>query len=283
MPIKELYRQYLQQLQGLYGLQEATVMTDRVFESTASISRSEVIKNPFRQLDSDTTQNLAHCFSQLLQHRPLQYVLGETWFQHLRFKVDERVLIPRPETEELVHLILNDKRSLHVDLSILDIGTGSGCIAVSLKKNLPACTVTAIDKSEPALEVARDNAEFHHTTIRFLKMDILDEQQWKNLPVFDIMASNPPYIPLHEKEKMPKNVVQHEPHLALFVENEDPLVFYKKIAALGMKHLGGNGKIYLETHENHAQEVKALFSSGPYTAEVLQDASGKERMLRVTT
>lgn len=283
MAIKELYRNYLLQLQGIYPLSEATVIMDWVFESIAAVKRSDLVKDPSRQLHNKTIEQLSNIFSQLLQHKPVQYVLGEAWFYHLKLKVNEAVLIPRPETEELVEMVIADRSTQIIDPLVLDIGTGSGCIAIALKKNLPAAIVSAVDVSEMALAVAKENAARYNVLIDLMHLDFLDEKKWGALPRYHIIISNPPYIPENEKEKLAKNVADHEPHTALFVPAKDPLLFYRKIASFARSHLHPKGKIYLETHEDHAKEVKALFSKDYAYAEIKKDLFGKERMLVVAT
>jgi len=282
MGIKELYRNYLSQLRQIYPLSEATVITDRAFESIANIKRADLVKDPTKQLTNETVNQLATALTQLLQHKPIQYVLGEAWFYHLKFKVNEAVLIPRPETEELVEMVINSRKLLVPDTSILDIGTGSGCIAVAIKKNMPAAILSAIDVSEAALEVAKENAKQHTVNINFMEMDFLNESTWDRLSQYHIIISNPPYIPKKEKEKLAKNVVDHEPHLALFVPDKDPLLFYDKIAAFGRSHLNSNGKIYLEVHEDLAKEAKALFQKDYSYARIKKDMFGRERMLIIS-
>lgn len=279
MTIKKLYRDILVQIQAVYGLGEATVITDRLFESIASVTRSDLVKDPSRPLSKKTTVQLTEALKQIRRHRPVQYILGETWFYHLKLKVNEFVLIPRPETEELVGIVLSDRKSQLTDPSILDIGTGSGCIAVALKKNLPASNISATDISEWALKVAEENAVRHHSPINFIQMDFLDENKWDQLPSFDIIVSNPPYIPINEKEKLAKNVLDYEPHSALFVPENKPLLFYGKIAAFGKTHLRRDGKIYLETHEDHAGEVLALFKTEYGKVELKKDGFGKDRFV----
>ena len=260
MTLKELYRNYLLQLQGIYPLSEATVITDRAFETIAAIKRADLVKDPTRQLNNRTMQQLNSAFTQLLQHKPIQYVLGEAWFYNLNLKVNENVLIPRPETEELVELVIASRKSQITDAAILDIGTGSGCIAIAIKKNMPAAKVSAIDVSKVALTLAEENAMQHNARINFIQLNFLDESKWDQLPQYHIIISNLPYIPLKEKRKLAKNVAGYEPELALFVPDKNPLLFYEKIAAFGRSHLNSNGKIYLETHEDLAKEVKALFN-----------------------
>jgi release factor glutamine methyltransferase len=186
----------------------------------------------------------------------VQYVLNEAWFTGLKLYVDENVLIPRPETEELADMAIKDVlKNNNQSIAILDIGTGSGCIAIGLKKNLPGATVYAVDVSEGALEVARKNANENSAAIHFILSDILDEKKWIHLPGVDVIISNPPYIPVNQMEEMSNNVIKHEPHLALFVPDENPLVFYKSIAGLAEKKLLPGGKIFVEVHENSAGKV----------------------------
>lgn len=280
MTIKEQYRFFLQQLQTIYNLNEATVITDWVFESLAGIERFDVIKNPDLPLSVAKEEALSNSLTTLLQHKPVQYVLGEAWFYKMKLKVNEQVLIPRPETEELVQLVLTHVATDQIAApTILDIGTGSGCIAIALKKNIPAAIVTAIDVSGEALLVAKENAINQDTAIRFFQTDFLNEVKWTDLPTFDIISSNPPYIPINEKEKLDINVTAYEPHQALFVPDNLPLLFYKKIADFGKTNLTKNGKIFMETHENFAKETKALFEENYSRVEIKKDIFGKERMV----
>ena len=282
MTIKELYRNYLLKLQKIYSLSEATTITDMLFEKLASVTRTGMIKNPAMQPGSSVIKQLDQHFEQLLLHKPVQYVLGEAWFYHLKFKVNEHVLIPRPETEELVEQLIKDRKSKLTDPAILDIGTGSGCIPVAIKKHLPAAVMLAIDVSEKALLLAKENAALHNAHISFLLLDFLNEKNWDSLPLLDIIISNPPYIPFSEKEKLDKNVTAYEPHLALFVPDGSPLVFYQKIAAFGRMKLKPKGTIYLETHEELAKEVAGLFMKDYQTVMIKKDMYGKERMVLVT-
>ena len=282
MTIKELYRNFLLQLQDIYSLSEATVITDRVFEKVAGIRRTDLVKDPARVLNDKTIEQLNSSLAQLQQHKPVQYVLGEGWFYHLKLKINEHVLIPRPETEELVELIIADRRSRLTDISVLDIGTGSGCIPIALKKNLPAAIINAIDVSEAALVVAKENAKDHNAAINFTQMDFLEEEQWEDLSMFDIIVSNPPYIPESEKKQIATNVLDHEPHMALFVPDNRPLLFYEKIAVFGKTHLKPNGKMYMETHSGQAGAVAALFQNIYSSVEIKNDLFGKERMVIVS-
>ncbi len=217
--------------------------------------------------------------------KPLQYVLGETEFYGLRFKVNPSVLIPRPETEELVEWIISDlpkpKTSIE-GLKIIDIGTGSGCIPISLKKNLPEAQLFALDISPEALDVSIQNAALNQTTVNFIQADILNLLNKQLIAEkFGIIVSNPPYVTDAEKEQMLPNVLQHEPHLALFVPDNDPLIFYKAIADFAIKHLDTTGSLYLEINENLGEETVQLLKQMGFKKIVLrQDLSGKDRMIR---
>ena len=283
MTVKELYRNYLTALHGIYNLNEATAITDLVFETIASFKRTDIIKYPKKTLHPPLPDLLQNALSQLLEHKPVQYVLSEAWFYNLKFKINEHVLIPRPETEELVEQVILNRDTKILKPRILDIGTGSGCIPVILKKNIPDAEITAIDLSENALLVARENAAHHKTTVDFIQMDFLSEPAWQSLPRFDTIVSNPPYIPLNEREKLAKNVQDYEPHAALFVPENAPLLFYKKIALFSKTNLQLNGIIFLETHEDLAKDVALLFEQEHFRVEIKKDGSGKERIVMAST
>jgi release factor glutamine methyltransferase len=281
MTAKEIYRNFLVELQKIYSLNEATIITDWVFESVAHIKKTDLIKTPTLELNEAVQKKIAAKLPELLSHKPVQYILQKAWFYNLSFTVNEHVLIPRPETEELVETLLSDYKKKITNPSILEVGTGSGCIAVALKKNMPAAQITAIDISKDALKVAEQNAIKNHTAIGFKEINFLNESLWKTLPMFDIIVSNPPYIPNNEKEKLDINVVKFEPHTALFVPDNSPLIFYEKIAAFAKEHLNYGGSVYVETHENYAKEVAAVFGKGYQTVLIKKDIFGKERMVVV--
>ncbi|HTL10787.1 MAG TPA: peptide chain release factor N(5)-glutamine methyltransferase, partial [Chitinophagaceae bacterium] len=218
--------------------------------------------------------------ARLLNHQPVQYVLNEAWFYRLKLFVDEQVLIPRPETEELVDWVLKDPRTKSNYISALDIGTGSGCIALALKKNAPWLSVHACDVGAGAIQVAGKNALAVGADVHFHLMDILQPAQWSTLPVVDIIISNPPYIPLHNKAAMANNVLTYEPSLALFVPDEDPLQFYKAIASFALAHLSATGKLYFEIHEDMGMTVTTLLRDQGFTQLLLRkDLQGKDRMI----
>ncbi len=279
MTSKEIYRNFLIELQSVYDLNEATVITDWVFENIANIKKADLIKNPLQLVPSSIAKKLTEKREELVQNKPVQYVMGNTTFYNMQFKVNDKVLIPRPETEEMTNLIITSHQFEYKQLNVLDIGTGSGCIAIAVKKHLPSSKVIALDISEGALDIARANAISNKTNIQCTLFDFLDEGRWPELMLFDIIISNPPYIPINEKAKLDKNVVDYEPHNALFVPDNKPLLFYEKIAKFGRDHLNYNGKIYMETHENYAQEVAALFSETYQQVLVKKDLFGKERIV----
>ncbi|HEY9341361.1 MAG TPA: peptide chain release factor N(5)-glutamine methyltransferase [Hanamia sp.] len=283
MTTTQAYNDFQNQLKKIYDERESENISDWVFENVTGQKRWERRNNP-NELKEAYFNQLQNYLQQLLVQKPVQYVLNEAWFYKMKFFVNENVLIPRPETEELVEWIIKNVRRTTYDVrcTILDIGTGSGCIPVSLKRELHNTNVTAIDVSEKALQVAKKNAESLNAKIDFLKIDFLNENNWKALPQFDIIVSNPPYIPFQEKEKLAKNVTAFEPGIALFVENKNPFIFYKKISAFAKSHLKQNGKIYVEVHEEYAENIKTIFENAGFISEIKKDIYGKERMVRAT-
>ena len=224
----------------------------------------------------------------------MQYALGECHFYGLKLFVDKHVLIPRPETEELVGWIIKDVKASGKDvfkrgqfeadettqLKILDVGTGSGCIALALKKSMPKAEVWGCDVSDEALAVARRNGSELDIRVDFVGLDFLNEEQQRQLPTVDIIVSNPPYIPLRDKDTMHPNVIDYEPHFALFVPNDEALIFYQALADFGKQRLYNNGSIYAEIHEYLSQEVVDLFEKENYCVELKKDMQGKNRMVK---
>lgn len=275
----ELYRHFINSLKKIYSAGESEAITDMVFED-AGFSRKHLLSNPGVEFEKSVLSNLALKLNQLLQQHPVQYVLGYAWFYQLKFKVTPAVLIPRPETEELVKHVLAHftEKSNPV---VLDVGTGSGCIPVSLAKKLPAASITAVDISKDALEIAHENAAGNNVQINFKKMDFLNTESRAQLAAYDCIVSNPPYIPKSEAALLDKNVVQNEPGEALFVPDDDPLVFYKAIADFASKHLKPGGIVFTETHENYAQQAAEIFN-WQFSAKVIKDLFGKERFVTAT-
>ncbi len=285
MTVEDGYKQLLFHLHKVYDEREASNITDLVIEHITGWKKIERFLNKKVLLTSEQHEKLNKFTYQILQHRPVQYVLGEAWFAGMKFFVDERVLIPRPETEELVEWILEDIRHTKSTIpvaSILDIGTGSGCIPVALKKQLQRISVTSLDVSEGALVLAQKNAIIQETDIHFLLFNFLKEEKWKNLSIYDIIVSNPPYIKQSEREAMSKNVLDFEPSLALFVPDDNALLFYSKLADFGKLHLSAAGKIYVEINETLGKEVVSLFTKEDYQVELRKDLQGKDRMLKAT-
>jgi release factor glutamine methyltransferase len=275
MTIPEAYRDLVAQLSAIYAAAEAASIVRIVFEDALGIT------NFTRQeaLSEQQRVRLRPIATRLQRGEPVQYVLGQADFYGLKLKVDARVLIPRQETEELVHWILEENGA--GPCRALDIGTGSGCIPLALKKRRPAWQVEALDLSPAALEVARENARLTGLEVAFWEADILDESGWPALGAFDLIVSNPPYIPPSEARLMPPWVLEHEPHLALFVAEGKPLRFYEAIAAFACTVLRPGGALYFELNEHRADEVRRLLhEKGFAQIELKQDLNGKERMAR---
>ncbi len=279
MTIEQIYKDFTEQLKEIYDEREAANITDWVFESITSIKRLDRIINKEKQLNNSTIEQLYINLLQLLQHKPVQYVLQAAWFYKMKFFVNEHVLIPRPETEELIEWIVSEIKSKNKKQKIIDIGSGSGCIAIALKKEMYNAEVTAIDVSEDAVSVAERNALQLNANIKLLQINFLNEAEWHQLPSFDIIVSNPPYIPEIEKISIKRNVVDYEPHLALFVADTDPFIFYKTIALFAKSHLNTEGKIFAEVHENYANEVKQVFTQNGFTSTIKKDVYGRDRMI----
>ena len=280
MTIKEIQQQYLAALNEIYGTGEAKAITKMIFESIGNFARQDLIVNRNKEIDSETEVNLKSALDRLLQHEPIQYIIGKAWFYNLQFTVNKGVLIPRPETEELVLEAINFLKK-HSNKNVLDIGTGSGCIPISIKKNVLEANITSLDVSNDALQIALQNAADNEVEINFLNLDFLEEKNYETLQKFDVIISNPPYIPENEKNTLDKNVTIYEPHLALFVPQNDPLLFYKKILIFAEGHLEKDGKIFLEIHENFAKETATLFRENNYDVIIKKDMQDKERMLLI--
>ena len=231
-------------------------------------------------LEQSHTDQLTQYVEKLLTGKPLQYIIGKAWFMGKAFMVNEAVLIPRPETEELVEWIVEYAQIINKPLSILDIGTGSGCIPISLKQAIPNASITAIDISKEAIAVAQQNAATYNTNIEWIELDILLTKQLKDQ--YDIIVSNPPYIPLREKPNMQPQVIDHEPAIALFVPDQYPLIFYSKIAHIGKSALKPNGQLFFEIHYDQGEAIMALLNEMGYHAELRQDIYGKDRMVRAS-
>ncbi len=298
MKIKELKIHFQNELHSIYDKEEIDSFFFMITEKFYKIRRIDFTLNP--DFEIENTSEWETIISDLKQEKPIQYILGEAWFYGLKFKVNENTLIPRSETEELVEWIIESQKSKvksqknvtssGVEMSILDIGTGTGCIPISLKSNLPEAEVFAIDVSEKALEVANQNAKDNNVEINFIQTDILKTDdllslraESRSLPKLDIIVSNPPYVRNLEKEEIKKNVLDYEPHLALFVEDNDALLFYRKIAELAKESLQPNGLLFFEINQYLGKEtVELLENLGFKNIELRKDLKGNYRMIKCT-
>lgn len=282
--IKEAYQELRMDLLAIYDLRESAAISDLVMEEITGWNRSLRIIHHNEDLSEAQYQRFNQCKIELLNGRPVQYVLGHVWFAGMRLKVDERVLIPRPETEELVALVKNIfRKKSHEEIytkKILDIGTGSGCIAIALKKYFQEWEVHAMDKSKKALELAKFNASLLGTEIKFIEADILEEARINNKPSYDIIISNPPYIPEEDKKEMTPQVLLHEPHMALFTNHDDPIHFFKAIISFSLHHLYRGGMLFFETHANYAHVIADWMESNEFEqVQVIQDMQGIDRIV----
>lgn len=259
---------------------ETSYMAHEVLTHITGFDKLQRLTRKEQPLSEEQTNQYTNLLAQLLTGKPLQYVLGHCWFMGSQYMVNNHVLIPRPETEELVQLIVKEWKN-QPDNHILDIGSGSGCIPISLKQQLPKSTIDSCDVSKEALFVAQHNATTLHIDVNFLELDFLDEKKRAALPQYDIIVSNPPYIPYEYKTQMDSNVKDFEPEVALFVPNDDPLLFYKAIAHFGQEHLKTNGAIYCELHADHAIDTEQMFlAQGYQQVDVIKDMHGNLRMLK---
>jgi release factor glutamine methyltransferase len=299
MNIKNLKDYFFSELQTIQDVSEIESFFFILTEYVHNLKRIDVSLNPDFEITESYFNKWKTIISELKTEKPIQYITGEAWFYGLRFEVNENTLIPRPETEELVEWIVKSQKSkvesqkLNTqnliiqksnNLTILDIGTGSGCIPIALKKEIPNADVSAIDVSEKVLEMARKNALNNQVEVNFILKDILQSSnlqifQSPNL-LFDIIVSNPPYVRNLEKQEIKRNVLEYEPHLALFVEDSDALLFYRKIAQLALYSLAPNGKLFFEINQYlGAEMVELLEQLGFKNIELRKDFAGNDRMI----
>ena len=280
MTIESAKDQLIQQLAALYEPREAASITHMVLEHLTGMNKTDRMIHKHQKLSAEQKDDFLRIVAALLNHRPIQYVLGEAWFGGMKFMVNEHTLIPRPETEELIEWI---KATANPEpQKVVDIGTGSGCIPIALKKEFPLWQLTAIDVSDDTLAVAKQNATLNQVVIEFIGMDFLNESLWSNLPDYNIIVSNPPYIKKSEKDTMSAHVVDHEPSIALFVPDEDALIFYRKIASFGLSHLKKNGQLFFEINQLLGKEVCVLLKQMGYQPILRKDLHGNDRMIMAT-
>ena len=293
MLLKQYKTHFFDLLKNIQDEQEIESFFFILTEYLHNLKRIDVALNPDFELSEAAIEKWNAILAQLQQEKPIQYITREAWFYGLRFEVNENTLIPRPETEELVEWIIESQKSKvkSQKFEILDIGTGTGCIPISLKANLPHVNVSAIDVSEKALEVARRNAVSNKVEINFIQTNILEVEDLSQLQTpnfqlptsFDIIVSNPPYVRNLEKQEIKKNVLDYEPHLALFVEDTDALLFYRKIAQLALKNLAPNGLLFFEINQYLGKEtVELLENLGFKNIELKKDIYGNDRMVKST-
>ena len=281
MLLKQFRIHFFESLKGIHDENEVESFFFILTEYLHNLKRIDLALNPSFEISEAEVQKWESIISELKTEKPIQYIIGETWFYDSKFYVNEHTLIPRPETEELVDWIVatekkNDKKE---KLTILDIGTGTGCIPISLKKNIPQAEVFAIDVSEEALKVAQRNALENKVEINFILQNILETEDLKQQ--FDIIVSNPPYVRNMEKQEIKKNVLAFEPHLALFVEDNDALLFYRKIAQLALKSLTPNGLLFFDINQYLGKETVELFEHlGFKNIELKKDIYGNDRMIK---
>src|SRR5688572_4259266 len=284
MTLNEARTVLTKELNKIYSSDELKNIVDLIMEHVTNLPRTEQVKTKLSYLTCGQLETIDSITERLKKNEPVQYVLGEAWFAGMKFKVNKNVLIPRPETEELVEWVVQEsQKSIVNSPDILDVGTGSGCIPITLKKKLANANISAIDVCSEALFTATENAIEHETDIDFILLDFLDEEKWKELEQFDIIVSNPPYIRQSEKENMHARVKGFEPEKALFVPDNDAMLFYRKLSDFSIQHLKPGGRLFVEINEALGNEVVNLFRSAGFTnIELRKDMQGKDRMVKVS-
>lgn len=262
-------------LKDVYPEEEIASFIFILFESYCKLNKTGLLSGKREYINESELLLIYNAVKELEHHKPIQYITGTTWFYGLEFIVEPAVLIPRPETEELVEIIIKENKN-NGSQKILDIGTGSGCIAVSLKKYLPFAEISAMEVAQEALEIARGNSEKNNSDIHFIHADILNEKQWGKKK-YDIIVSNPPYVKESEKKMMSKNILDYEPAQALFVSDTNPLIFYNAIFSFSSRQKNKT-KIYLEINESMAEELIALANTYNISEiNIVKDIHGKNR------
>ena len=286
MTLQELKSKFLIEISELYPKEEILSFFFLLVHHKLKLTRADLAIRSNQIVENSELTFFLNAINQLKDEEPIQYIIGETEFYGLPFTVDSNVLIPRPETEELVDWILNEFRIQNSELRIIDIGTGSGCIAISLAKHLPKAMVYAVDISKQALQIAKKNANHNNVNIHLIKLDILKPNVIEGIDKdlkFDIIVSNPPYVRESEKHEIQKNVLQNEPHQALFVEDANPLIYYDKITDFAKLHLTTNGVLFLEINQYLGKEMVTLLQQKKFkNIELRKDIFGNDRMVKAT-
>jgi len=296
--VKDVAAAFRKELSGLYNAKEIDSLCMIAISEITGTSSAKIKAFPELELPVDHLSAIHSILNELKTGKPIQYILGHTEFYGLTFKVNPSVLIPRPETEELVEWIISSVGSRQLAIgNILDIGTGSGCIAICLKRNLPGFSVSAIDISSEALQTAKENAELNDVRVDFIHADILNEkfdsenskrrspleylERTNNSEKFEIIVSNPPYVTMDDKRQMHQNVTEFEPHTALFVPENDPLIFYKAITDFASKNLEAGGLLFFEINDSHGKQIADLLTIKSFkNIELRKDMSGRDRMVK---
>lgn len=281
MTIREGKQLIKEAIVALYDEREAGHIATLLMEWISGKNRMEQLMDKDLPITSQQVDRLQEAIAKLSTGEPVQYIIGEAWFMGMPFLVNRNTLIPRPETEELVEWIIRDLSQEAIQkLRVLEVGSGTGCIPISLKKKMPELQVQSVDISSGAIETARENAKRLNVSVDFIEMDFLSRNNWDQLGQVDLIVSNPPYIKASERDSMHKNVVEFEPATALFVPDQDALIFYKAIRDFSETHLTPNGKIYLEINQQLGQDVLQLFNSNGFSAVLQKDLHGNDRMIR---
>ncbi len=285
MTLKVYSELFKTELVSVYSMQEVSSFLYMLLDHRLNISKTDYLLGAHKiTLNTIDELYFKEVLRALKKQKPIQYILGETWFYNLLFSVNKHTLIPRPETEELVSWICTDYKSHKSELKIIDIGTGSGCIPISLAKNISSTNVFGVDVSKDALVVAKENANTHKANVSFIQADVLCNNDLELLSEngsFDVIVSNPPYVRDLEKQEIKKNVLAYEPHLALFVSDHDPLIFYRTIAQFAKNNLSKNGRLYFEVNQYLGPEMIVLLKEiGFKSVELKKDFSGNDRMIK---
>ena len=279
--MRDIISLYHEELDGIYGSGEVGVFLDMLFEAFLGWDKVRLLTSREQTIDQSDLLRFHWALEDLKRHRPIQHIIGYTDFCGCRIEVSPDVLIPRPETDEMVNWTLSILSSPLSTLRFLDLCTGSGCIAIALKKAFPAADVTAVDVSPEALEIARQNAQNNGVEVQFVEGDVLGGVDGVN-GQYGLIVSNPPYVRDSERAQMAANVLDYDPALALFVPDDDPLRFYRAIATIAKEHLAENGQVVVEINEALAEETCAVFKAQGFTPKVHEDFRGKQRWISAT-
>lgn len=278
MTLNNLLKKFLLELNNIYTESEIKLIFYYIAEKILNTTSYSLKININKKKLKFKKKKFDNYLIDLKQYKPYQYILSESYFFDKKFFVNSNVFIPRPETEELIDWVFEEKS---IPKIILDIGTGSGCIPIVLQNKFPKSIVFTCEKSKKAIQVAKKNCKIHNVKLNFIEQDFLDESLWNKLPIFDLIISNPPYIPEKEKYKLNKSIINFEPHLAFFVPNSAPFIFYHKILKFATLHLKPKGMIFFEIHQNYGQFIIDIISNFFNNFEIKKDLSGNNRMIKI--